>query len=168
MRALITITTLLFCVSLADFTSEAAEKRDPNAVAFERLTKLVGQWQSTDGKASLTYELTAGGTAILEREVAEGHPEMLTLYHRDGNRLMLTHYCMTGNQPRMVAQPFDAENGELTFSFLDATNLSSADAGHMRTVKLRFVDDNHIESEWQFYENRKPTITVRARYARVR
>jgi hypothetical protein len=75
---------------------------------------------------------------------------------------------MAGNQPRMAARSFDAAGGELVFDFIDATNLKSPDAGHMRTVKFRFVDDDHFESEWQFYKDRKPAMTERARYARVR
>jgi hypothetical protein len=51
---------------------------------------------------------------------------------------------------------------------VDATNLSSPDAGHMRNVTIRFVDANHIDSEWVFHEKGKPSMTVRARYARVR
>jgi hypothetical protein len=143
---------------------------DPNsdtAAAFARLKTLVGEWKTDDGKESLTYELAAGGTTLLEREAGAGRPTMLTLYHRDGNRLLLTHYCMAGNQPRMQAQPFDTGANELAFEFLDATNLSSAAAGHMHNTTIRFVDANHIETVWQFYENGKATMTERARYTRV-
>jgi len=144
---------------------------DANAdttAAFARLESLVGEWKTEDGKEALTYELIAGGTAILEREIAESRPTMLTLYHRDGARLLLTHYCMAGNQPRMVARPLDTKTGELAFEFLDATNLASPAAGHMRTAKIRFVDESHIETEWQFHQDGKPTMTERAKYARVR
>ena len=70
--------------------------------AFKKLAALAGEWKTEDGKASLTYEVIAGGTAVIERETAEGRPSMVTLYHRDGDRLLLTHYCMAGNQPRMA------------------------------------------------------------------
>jgi hypothetical protein len=144
---------------------------DPNAdaaAAFARLKTLVGEWKTENAKESLTYELVADGTALVEREAGAGRPTMLTLYHRDGNRLVLTHYCMAGNQPRMQAKPFDAGANELAFEFLDATNLSNAAAGHMHSTTIRFVDANHIDTEWQFYENGKPTMTERSRYARVR
>ena len=146
-----------------------AAGKGPNAdAAFKKLAALAGEWKTDDGKASLTYEVIAGGTAILERETAEGRPSMVTLYHRDGNRLLLTHYCMAGNQPRMAARSFDTDSGELVFEFIDGTNLSSAEAGHMRTVTITFLDGDHFESEWQFYKDRKPAMTERARYARVR
>src|SRR5262249_12060642 len=113
------------------------------------------------------YELIAGGTALLERESGDGRPTMLTLYHRDGNRLVLTHYCMTGNQPRVLAKPFDAATNEIAFDFLDTGNLSSPAAGHMHSTSIRFVDANHIDTVWEFYENGKATMTERARYTRV-
>jgi hypothetical protein len=168
MRSRTIVIALLLWVA-GGLAGSAAEKPDADAAAaFSKLAALAGEWKTDDGKASLTYEVIAGGTTILERETGEGRPPMLTLYHRDGGRLLLTHYCMAGNQPRMAARPFDAATGELVFDFIDATNLSSPDAGHMRTVKIRFLDADRIESEWQFYENRKPTMTERARYARVR
>jgi hypothetical protein len=169
MRARRIVLGLLFSLPFAGASGHAAETPDPKAdLAFAHLAALVGEWRTEDGKEALVYELTAGGTALLERETAEGRPAMITLYHRDRDRLMLTHYCMAGNQPRMVARPFDPANGELVFEFLDATNLPRPDAGHMRTVKIRFVDANHLESEWEFHQDGKPSMTVRARYARVR
>ena len=167
MRTRITLFALISLATLpaAGMTGGAADRNAE--AAFARLSALVGVWKTEVGKESITYELTAGGTALIERETAEGRPSMMTLYHRDGDRLLLTHYCMAGNQPRMVARSFDAAN-ELRFEFLDATNLSSPDAGHMRSVRIRFVDANHLESEWQYHENGKPSMTVRARYERVR
>ncbi len=38
----------------------------------------------------------------------------------------------------------------------------------MHRTTIRFVDANHIETEWQVYGNGKATMTERARYARVR
>jgi hypothetical protein len=94
-------------------------------------------------------------------------PAMLTVYHLDGDRLLLTHYCMAGNQPRMRAAAFNPESGELEFQFVDATNLA-AGAGHMHNAKLRLVDNNHLATEWQFYENGQRKFTESAQYTRVR
>src|SRR5437764_568426 len=98
--------------------------------AFARLKTLVGRGESPDArKERLDLELIAGGTALVERERAEGRPEMMTVYHLDGDRLVLTHYCMAGNQPRMQLRGFDATTGQLTFDFVDAGNLASPGAG---------------------------------------
>jgi hypothetical protein len=137
---------------------------------FERLKTLVGEWRTdlASGPAQLSYELVAGGTTLVERETATNRPTMITLYHRDGDRLLLTHFCMVGNQPRMQARPFDAATGELAFDFLDATNLAGPGAGHMHSTTIRFVDADHIDTVWQFYDKGQPSMTERARYARVR
>lgn len=164
----IAIGLLLFLIGATASAIAAREKAADAAAGFARLKSLVGEWKTDDGKHTLTYELVAGGTVVLERETSSGGQTMLTLYHRDGDRFMLTHYCMEGNQPRMVARTFDPKIAELSFEFLDATNLASPGAAHMHNLKFRFVDDNHFENEWQFYENGKATVTGRARYARVR
>lgn len=140
------------------------------AAAFARLKTLAGEWDADAGarQSHLSYELVAGGSALLERETGANRPAMLTVYHLDGERLLLTHYCMAGNQPRMQARAFDAATGSLTFEFLDATNLASPGAGHMHSVAMRLIDANHLATEWKFYENGQPTMTEAARYARAR
>jgi hypothetical protein len=137
--------------------------------AFARLKTLVGEWEGTtsSGKVHLSYELVSGGTALLERESSENMPSMVTLYYVDGGRLLLTHYCMIGNQPRMQAKALNPDTGEMDFQFLDATNLASPAAGHMHNAKIRIVDNNHLSSEWQFYENGKPKMSESAQYTRV-
>ena len=138
--------------------------------AYARLRTLAGEWEADTsmGKSHLTYELIAGGTALVERETFDNMPAMETVYHLDGNRLMLTHYCMAGNQPRMQARSFNPDNGELRFEFLDATNLASPAAGHMHNATFHFVDEKHLVTEWQFYENGKVKNTENAKYVRVR
>ena len=140
-----------------------------DAAAFARLKTLVGEWEANTqmGKAHLSYELIAGGTALVEKETGEKMPAMLTVYHLDADRLILTHYCMAGNQPRMRARAFDAESGQLEFEFLDATNLA-AGGGHMHSAKISFVDNDHVKTEWAFYEAGTQKFTEGAEYTRVR
>ncbi len=168
-------TQLIFMAGVLAMTAvQAAETksdaRADAAAAFARLKTLVGEWEASTqmGNAHVSYELTGAGTAVVERETADQMPAMMTVYHLDGNRLILTHYCMAGNQPRMQARTFNQATGELQFQFLDITNLSSPGAGHMHNVSFRFVDDNHFQSEWQFYENGKPKEIEKAEYTRVR
>jgi hypothetical protein len=156
--------------SAAGYGANAKSDRPLDAAAaFSRLKSLVGEWEAEThmGKVKVSYELVAGGTALLERESGENMPVMLTLFHVDGDRLLLTHYCMAGNQPRMQARRFDAEAGEIQFQFLDATNLTPG-AGHMHNATFRLVDDQHFQSEWQFYENGKLKMTQNPKYTRVR
>ena len=153
----------------ATLTFAAADPTLDTAAAFSKLKTLVGKWEANTpkGKDHLTYELIGAGTVLIERETATDRPEMLTAYHLDGKRLLLTHYCMAGNQPRMQAQFYDSEKGELQFRFLDATNLANPNAGHMHNVSIRFVDNDHLLSTWEFYENGKSKFNETFEYTRV-
>jgi hypothetical protein len=138
--------------------------------AYARLGTLVGEWEADTGmgKAHVSYELIAGGSALVERESMEHMPPMETVYHSDGNRLQLTHYCALGNQPRMEARAYDAKAGNLEFGFLSATNLSGPAAAHMHNATFRFVDDKHFTAAWELYENGARKSIETAQYTRVR
>src|SRR5262245_51932010 len=126
----------------------------PAAEAFERLKALAGPWTGTgaDGTISnYTYEVVAGGSALLERcEMPhDGVPvTMLTLFTLDGPRLLLTHYCMAGNQPRMQAQEMVGDT--IAFEFLDATRLDSPDEGHMHRATFHFDGPDRLVTQWTF------------------
>jgi hypothetical protein len=53
---------------------------------------------------------------------------------------------------------FSPDGRTITFTFLDATNLSSPDAGHMHRVVFTFVDANHHTEDWQFLDHGKEMI----------
>jgi hypothetical protein len=164
------LTTALIVASAALQSADLKPSQTTDAgAAFARLKTLVGQWEATtsSGKVHLSYELVSGDTALLERESSDSMPSMVTLYYVDGSRLLLTHDCMVGNQPRMQAKTFNPDSGEIDFQFLDATNLASPAAGHMHNAKIRIVDNNHLISEWQFYDNGKPKLNETAQYTRV-
>ncbi len=163
-------TLVIATLALAPLLGAADPTPDrQTAAAFERLKTLAGDWQGSgaDGKSNLSYELIAGGATLLERFSSDKEPVMMTMYHLDKNRLLLTHYCAAGNQPRMLGS-FNPETKELKFEFLDATNLANPAAGHMHNARIRFVDENHFVSEWDFYENGKKKFTETQEYARVR
>jgi hypothetical protein len=73
---------------------------------------------------------------------------------------MATHYCAAKNQPRMVLAPASASTNTLRFEFLDATNLSSPEAGHMIGVAIEFVDKDHIRQHWTSVDHGKQTVDV--------
>lgn len=162
------IATLVLAAGAVHGAGPKSEKT-ADAAAFARLKTLAGEWEADTrmGKTYLSYEVIAGGTALVERETAEKMPAMLTVYHMDGGRLLLTHYCMAGNQPRMQAHVYNPESGELEFQFLDATNLSPG-AGHMHNARFRFVDRDHLWSEWEFYENGQRKISEAFQYTRIK
>ncbi len=169
MKKFLMLAALLLVVPAVYGAGSEPSAMDAKA-AFHRLRSLVGRWEAKTDQANIqvTYELIAGGSALVERQLIENMPPMETVYYLDGSRLLLTHYCMLGNQPRMQATAFDAGTGELKFEFLDITNLASPGALHMHSGTFRFVDDDHLVGEWQFFENGRAKNTERFEFKRVR
>ena len=158
------------CFGCAGATSARTPQAPANAAqAFATLKTLAGHWEATTakGKASATYQLVSGGTAVLERMKMTGQQEMITVYYLDGNRLLLTHYCEAGNQPRMQAASFDPKTNTIDFHFLDATNLPNPGAGHMHSVVIKFRGPNEVDEDWTFYQGSKPGFTAPFAYHRV-
>lgn len=122
--------------------------------AWEKMKSLVGEWEGTMDHGGQTmpvkvsYSLVSGGTSIMESlNGPDGH-DMVTMYYPDGSRIMMTHYCSEGNQPRMRANAAAGDVKSLAFDFVDATNLASPQAEHMRKLVVRFDDPDHFTQEW--------------------
>jgi len=134
--------------------------------AFERIKSLAGLWEGShtakDGPAaSVRYELTANGTAVMERLFPGTSHEMLSVYHLDGDQLVITHYCALGNQPRMRLEKATVKPAELSFGFAGGTNLDPAKDTHIHSGKVQIVDQDRLEEEWSVYEGGKQTGTNR-------
>ena len=127
----------------------------PNAKAsFENLKALAGQWDAKEpsGKQqTITWKVVSAGSVLMESMQEES---MVTMYHVDNNRLLLTHYCAAQNQPRMQAT-VSADGKTFTFDFIDATNLASANDGHMRKLVLTIQDKDHFTEQWFFAQKGK-------------
>lgn len=135
-------------LALAMSGALAGPESDQAGAAFDRLRTLVGDWESKapDGSPiTLTYRLVAGGHTLMEEN---SYGSMVTMYHRDGAGLMLTHYCAGDNQPRMRAKGLTPDGAGIDFQFADVTNLSGPDGAYMGSMKVTFVDNDHITQEW--------------------
>ncbi|HMI51478.1 MAG TPA: hypothetical protein VK525_08205 [Candidatus Saccharimonadales bacterium] len=138
---------------------------------FEKLKSLVGHWEAqpaAESKATMDIRLTANGTTVIEtfRMLERGTTvEMVTMYYLDGDRLRMTHYCMAGNQPSMTGV-YSPETNTMKFEFTGATNLKSADDGHMDHAVYTFTDNNHLKTLWTFRKNQKDTFTEDVTYVR--
>ena len=137
---------------LAAMPCFAAEEHMPmvkTPASFDALKALVGEWREV-GKGEkgtvVSYELVAGGTALVERMDAGTDHSMVTVYHPDGDKVMMTHYCAEGNQPRMKGEG-DAKS--MNFTMYDITNLPSTSSGHMEGLTLTFKDKDHLVQEWR-------------------
>jgi hypothetical protein len=134
---------------------EAADGLDP-------LLALAGDWKGTGphGEASATYEVFSNGSAVVETLRPHGEVTMVTVYHLDGKDLRLTHYCAAQNQPRMKAPGVDPAAKSVTFEFVDVTNVSSPDEGHMGGLELTFVDSDHLRQRWTWFEGSEKKDSV--------
>jgi hypothetical protein len=148
----IAILLLLLATATASQAQSAAQK------SFDQLKSLSGSWEgkTADGKSvQVSFRDTAGGSALMSEIHGHGPENMISMFHLDGpDRLLLTHYCGAGNQPRMIASA-SPDGKTLTFSFLDATNLASPEAGHMQRVVFTIVDADHHNELWTFADHGK-------------
>ena len=140
-------------------TVSAAYAQTDAQKALATLKTLPGTWEGPgmegDGqhdKVRVDFKITGGGSAVMSEIL--GHDDMISMFHLDGDRLLLTHYCAVGNQPRMQAS-MSPDGKTLTFNYLDATNLSSPNAGHMQKMILTILDENHHTEEWVFVDHGK-------------
>lgn len=155
----------------AVFLAQGSRAGGNGAAAFEQLKALTGHWEAQPGgdeHATLDLELTASGTALIERShmVDQGTPvEMITLYYLDGDQLKLTHYCMAGNQPTMVGT-YNPSTKTVKFDFSSITNLKSPDAGYMHHAVYTFIDNDHFKTQWTFRKDQQDAFTEEATYVR--
>jgi hypothetical protein len=126
-------------------------------ITFDALKALEGTWEGKNSQGQqlkVTFRETAGGSALLSEILGGGHENMVSMIHMDGDRLLMTHYCGAGNQPRMSAT-LAPDGKSVAFDFIDATNLSSRDAGHMQHVLFAMPDADHHTEEWTFLDHGK-------------
>ena len=137
----------------------ATAKNPPDSAksnpSFDKLKSLIGSWtgKDTDGNpVTISYKLVSAGTALMETlDMGADHEAMVTMYHMNGEKLMMTHYCSMGNQPRMRADRLSKDGNTISFSYLDATNLSNKDSDHMHKLFFTFKDDTHFSQEWTMH-----------------
>ena len=130
----------------------ATSKSQPE---FERVKSLAGNWQgkASDGRpVHINYKVVSGGTAVMESIEESSEAQMVTLYYLDGDHLMMTHYCKANNQPRMRADASTSSPSAIKFTFVDATNLSGPDAGHMHAHSIIWKDADHVTQTWTWRE----------------
>jgi hypothetical protein len=123
--------------------------------SFDTMKSLTGNWKGKDqvgDSIDVSYRMTGGGSTLMSeiRTSKEGHSDgMISMIHMDGDRLLLTHYCSAGNQPRMQAS-ISPDGKSITFDFVDGTNITSSQPGHMQRVIFSFTDATHHTEEWHF------------------
>lgn len=150
--------TLRYAVAIAVVLCAACALAQSNAQkTFDRMKTLAGEWEGKNNQGQtlrVSFRETAGGSALLSEIHGQGPENMISMIHLDGDRLLMTHYCGAGNQPRMTAT-IAPDGKSVMFDFIDATNLASADAGHMNHVVFAMPDADHHTEEWTFLDHGK-------------
>lgn len=161
--------TIVSSFLLAATTAGAGEGAPDGRAALDRIKRLAGTWEGTVAKPDgppgvVRYELTAGGNSVVEKLFPGTDHEMLTVYHLDRGALLATHYCAMGNQPLMKLERATAD--ALEFGFAGGTNLDPAKDVHIHQGRLRFLDGDRLESEWDVFDGPKKTTSNRFFLAR--
>lgn len=146
------LTLVITLAAAAAFAQSDVQK------SFDQLKSLSGDWTGKDssGQAlAVSFSEIAGGTAVMSEIHGHGPEHMVSMFHMDGpNRLLITHYCGAGNQPRMLASA-SPDGKTITFTYLDATNLATPDAGRMNQLVIAIIDANHHTEDWTFKDHDK-------------
>jgi hypothetical protein len=141
-----------------DCASSDASVQEPGldaAAAFARMKTLAGTHQAaaTDGedRTQVTYEVSSGGHALLEK-LNDGAPEeMVSVYFLEGRDLAMVHYCAIGNRPHLRLDRVSSTIDDLRFEWDDtATDIDPRKDGHIHAARFRFKDWNTCEAEWTF------------------
>ena len=145
-----TKSTRIAAVIVVALAATAALAQSAAQKSFTQLKSLSGSWEgkTSDGMPlQVSFHETAGGSALMSE--IQGDHDMVSMIHLDGpDKLLMTHYCGAGNQPRMQAT-VSPDGKTVTFTFFDGTNIAP-DAGHMQSMVLTMVDENHHTEDWTF------------------
>ena len=150
------INTILMVLVVAGTALFAGEKHDmkpyQGSEAFENLKELVGTWTGVmemgEEKMDFTvsYQVVAGGSAILEKSFPGTPKEMVSLYHEDDGKVVMTHYCMLGNQPEMKL--IESTDKMFKFDFTGGANIDPSNSMYMSSVVFNLTGDNEMTQAW--------------------
>src|SRR5262245_18931684 len=145
--------SILSLVALSAWALNVAGAADNDSSGFEQFKKLTGEWvgKEIEGQAGkdvhVKYQVTSGGSAVVETLFPGTGEEMVTVIHPDGKDLLLTHYCLLGNQPQMKA-PGKLDGKQVAFAFVRATNLASDKDMYMHDATYSFEGPDTLKTTW--------------------
>ena len=147
-------TATIAVIFLVAITSNARAAEPVKASdAFAHLKSLAGTWNghamTPDGPpASVSYRLTAGGTAVMETLFGGTEHEMLTVYTLNGNDVVATHFCGADNQPVMKLDKAQSTPDRRVFSFVSVAGDHAKDHPHVHNGFIHFTGPDQLEAMW--------------------
>ncbi len=176
--SLLLISIFSASLALADHSDEHKMPETPPNISspeLNRIKALEGKWKSTtsmfgkkDEQVFTKYEVTAGGSAVVET-IFPGTPnEMVSVYYDDDQgKLAMTHYCMMRNRPQFSLVESDKDKLKLDVTRVEG--LKSKDDPSMGAMTITFEDKNHFSSTCEGRgktETKQEPMTMR--YTRVK
>lgn len=159
--------TTLFILSTTSFAGDKHHEMPPAKTNkdFDHLKKLVGTWEgkhTENGKeetVTISYELTSGGNALIERLGVGTDHEMISVYYPSGNTVKMTHYCMVGNQPVLTLK--NSTENEMSFEMKGKAGITSLKEMHMHALNIKWNGPEEITQDWTSYnQGKKQSSTV--------
>jgi hypothetical protein len=138
----------------AEAAAQLAKARRQFSRELEKIKALAGRWEGTTFReangtsaAVVTYEVTAAGSAVIEKLFPGTKGEMTTVYHDDSSgHLVATHYCNAANQPKLRLME---SNGERLYFVLSPDSDIKADLeGHAHELTLLVGADGSLTHDW--------------------
>jgi hypothetical protein len=146
----------------AEAARELAASRRRLSPELQKIKALAGRWEGTTFRAAegtsetaVTYEVTAGGSAVIEKLFPGTAREMTTVYHDDSSgRLIAHHFCNAANQPRLRLKESDGER--LSFVLDPDSDIKADLEGHAHELTLRIGADGTLTHDWLNHYLGKP------------
>lgn len=173
-----TFIALIFLFLLAAPNSKSDETQVKNQAEpytgsneLERIKGLAGSWEGTSSmeekqeKVSVRYEVTSGGSAVIETLFPGTPHEMVSVYRDEGGKLAMTHYCMLKNHPQMALK--NADEKTINLDFAGDSAFDPAKEPHMHSLSISFKDKDNMVQNWTMYENGKAKETATFTFSRL-
>ncbi|MBL7684701.1 MAG: hypothetical protein JNK65_01535, partial [Deltaproteobacteria bacterium] len=148
-RIFLLIATLCLSSSNILMAEEIQTPPDNSSTELQRIKSLAGRWTSTtsmfgkkDEQVFTEYEVTAGGSAVLER-IFPGTPhEMVSMYYDEDGKLTMTHYCIMRNRPTMKL--VSHQDNKIKLRLTKLSGAKSKKEPSMSEMDITFKDNDHI------------------------
>lgn len=139
---------VFFILSAGAGAEEMPLPSDTSSPELQRIKSLAGRWVTESSmfgkkeKLYTEYEVTANGSAVLER-IFPGTPnEMLSVYYDDDKgKLAMTHYCIMRNRPTLKLVNSSPDTIKMDIKKIEGKTRKDSSMGG---VAIHFKDKNHI------------------------
>ena len=157
----IAIFTFLFLLTANAYAGEHPTEPYTGSAPFEKLKGLAGKWtgtvveggQTEEKPATVDYEVSSGGSALIEKLGVGTPAEMVSIYNDENGKLVMTHFCLMRNQPKLKL--VSADDKQIQLEMVEANGVKLTDS-HMHSLKITFDGKDAMTQEWSGYAEGKP------------